>query len=178
MNNIINKINYNDCCSYIYEEAFYIKDSLGGQSVISNSDDYHVKVVNKNKQIISFLKIDKCVYNDGDSDKCDCVVANNEFIYFIEIKELELFDDSQKSHSKRSKKRVEAREQLSNTIKKLKFQHDKMDLKKVYAIIALSPKLEDNYIKIISLKVQNVIDRFIESCGCPNIYEGNLIEFK
>lgn len=178
MNIVINKINYPNCCEYVFEKEFFIKDTLSGQSVISNKDDYHLKIVNKKVQNISFLKIDKCVFNDGDGNKCDCSVANQELIYFVEIKELELFDDPQKSHSKKSKKRIEAREQLSNTINSLKLVHKDLDLKKVYAIIALQPKLEDNYIKIITSKVQNVIDSFIESCGCPNIYEGNVIEFK
>ncbi len=177
MNNIINKLNYPYCCEIINEVEFYIKDELNGQSNISNQNDYHIKVLNKKQQQISFLKIDKCVFNDGDSEKCDCAIANIDIIYFLEIKELELFDNSQKSHTKKSKKRNEARDQLSNSIKSLKLVHPNMDLKKVIAVIALQPKIEDNYIKIITSKVQNVIDSFTESCGCPNIYEGNLIEF-
>lgn len=177
MNTLINNINYPTCCEIIEDVEFYIKDELNGQSVISNKDDYHIKVINNKNQKVSFLKIDKCVFNDGDDDKCDCSIANPESIYFIEIKELEFFDDSKKSHSKKNKKRNEARDQLSNTINKLKLIHTELDMKKVHAIIALQPKLEDNYVKIITSKVQNVIDSFIESCGCPNIYEGNLIEF-
>jgi hypothetical protein len=177
MNSIINKVNYPNCCAYIEDEIFFIKDEPNGESAISNKDDYHLKVLNRKKQKISFFKIDKCVFNDGDDNKCDCSLANEELIYFVEIKELEFFDDSQKSHNKKSKKRIEAREQLSDTINNLKLVHTELDLKKVYAIIALQPKLEDNYIKIITSKVQNVIDSFIESCGCPNIYEGNVIEF-
>ncbi len=178
MNDLINNINYPICCEIVEDVEFYIKDELNGQSIISNIDNYHLKVINKKKKKISFLKIDKCVFNDGDDDKCDCSIASKELIYFVEIKELELFNDSKKSHIKRNKKRNEAREQLSNTINKLKLIHTELDVKNVNAIIALQPKFEDNYIKIITSKVQNVIDSFVESCGCPNIYEGNLIEFK
>jgi hypothetical protein len=177
MNSIINRNNFPDCCEYIEDVMFFIKDEPNGVSNISNKDDYHLKIINNNKQKVSFLKIDKCVFNDSNAKKCDCSLANHEKIYFVEIKELELYDDSKKSQNKKNKKRIEAREQLSNTINNLKLVHAELDLKNVYAIIALQPKLEDNYIKIITSKVQNVIDSFIESCGCPNIYEGNVIEF-
>jgi len=101
MNNLINKNNYTNCCDYIDDAEFYIKDQKNGRSMISNKDDYHLKVINKKNQTISFLKIDKCVFNDNDEEKCDCALANNHLIYFIEIKKLELFDNSKKSHLKK-----------------------------------------------------------------------------
>ncbi len=177
MNSIFNPENYPICCDSINESLFFVKDNINCQSALSNKNDYHVKVVNKNQQNLSFLKIDKCVFNDNDSSKCDFLIANYNVNYFVEIKELKLFKDFE-SHTKRNKKRIEARKQLSNTINNLKLKHTNLDLKNVFAIIALQPELKDNYTKIITSKEQNVINSFIESCGCPNIYEGNVIEFK
>lgn len=174
MNNIINKINFKDCCEIINNEEIYIKDIKNNTCVISNKGDFHFNITNKNKKDISFLKIDKCVFNDGDGEKCDCAIADDELIFFIEIKELENFE----SHHKRSKKRKKAKDQLIETINIFKEKYLEIDLKKVFGVIALQPKIDDNYIKIITSKEQTVIDDFIEKCGCPNVFEGNYIEFK
>lgn len=174
MDNIINKINYNDCCEVTSDVNIYIKDINNSSCIISNEDDYHVHVINKKNKDISFLKIDKCVYNDGDDKKCDFAVADDDIAYFVEVKELENFD----SHSKRNSKRKEAKRQLINTIKLFIDKYPEIDTLKISAVIALLPKLEEGYISVINIKTQTVIDEFIEKCGCPNIYEGNQIEFK
>lgn len=173
MNSIINLKNYPKCCEIITDDFFYIKDVEKSHCIISNENDFHLKILNPKKQNISFLKIDKCVFDDSDDEKCDCLVANEDLIYFTEIKELENFD----SHSKKSKKRKKAGNQLINTINNFKINHPDILLRNVFAVIVLLPKLEDNYLKIISLKDQNVIDKFLETCGCPNVLEGNQIEF-
>ena len=174
MNKVINKVNFKDCCEVINDEFIYIKDVQKSSCILSNSEDYHFNINNKNKIDISFLKIDKCLFDDGDDEKCDCAIANDDLIFFIEIKELENYD----SHQKRNKKRRDAKDQLIATINVFKEKYFSLDLKKVFGVIALQPKLEENYIKIITSKEQNVIDDFIERCGCPNVFEGNYIEFK
>jgi Holliday junction resolvase-like predicted endonuclease len=174
MNTIINKANFQECCDILNEDIFYIKDHLNGRSEISNDKDYHCIVINKKRFDISFLKIDKCVFNDGDDKKCDFALANDEYIYFVEVKGLEKFDD----HSKKKNKRKEAKIQLIKTINFFKHNNPELDLKYIFAIIAIYPVLEDSYSKIITLKDQIVIDKFVEGCGCPNIFEGNRIEFK
>lgn len=173
MNSIINQNSYPNCCEIVNEAIIYIKDIEKNQCVISSENDYHLKILNLKNQNISFLKIDNCVFNNSDDEKCDCLVANQDFIYFAEIKELENFD----SHSRKSKKRKKAGDQLINTINNFKILHPDILLKNVFAVIVLLPKLEENYLKIISLKDQNVIDKFLERCGCPNVFEGNQIEF-
>ena len=174
MNNIVNSINYPSCCEVISENEFYIKDVKNGKCEKTSILDYHLKISNFNNKTIVFLKIDKCVYDDGDSKKCDCVLADESIIYFVEIKEIEKFDD----HFKKKNARSEAKKQLINTINLFKEKYSILDMKNVNAVIALQPKLEDNYINIITLKKQNVIDSFMESCGTPFIYEGNHIKFK
>jgi len=173
MNSIINPKSHSKCCEIITDDFIYIKDVKNSHCIISIENDYHLKILNPNNQNISFLKIDKCVFDDSDDEKCDCLVANKDLIYFAEIKELENFD----SHVKKSKKRKKAGDQLINTINDFKVLHPEIILKNVIAVIVLLPKLEDNYLKIISLKDQNVIDKFLERCGCPNVFEGNQIEF-
>lgn len=173
MNSIINQDSYPNCCEVISDDLIYIKDIKNKHCIISSENDYHLSILNPTNQNISFLKIDKCVYDDSDDEKCDCLVPNEDLIYFAEIKELENFD----SHSKKSKKRRKAADQLINTINNFKIIHPEIVLKNVFAVIVLLPKLEDNYLKIISLKDQNVIDKFLEKCGSPNVFEGNQIEF-
>lgn len=174
MNPIINKTNFEKCCEVISDEVFYIKDILNGCSEIVDDEEYHVIVTNRKAKDISFLKIDKCVFNDGDGKKCDFALADDEEIYFVEVKGLERFD----SHSKKNKKRAEAKTQLIKTINIFKHNNPKLDLKHTFAVIALYPVLENSYSKIITSKDQIVIDKFVEECGCPNVFEGNQIEFK
>lgn len=173
MNKYINTDNFTECCEIIKDENIFIKDIEGGQSRLVTSEDFDIHIKNSNNKNISFLKIDKCIYNDTDEEKCDCAVADEELIFFIEIKELENFD----SHGKRNKKRKKAKSQLIATINNFKEMFPEIDLLNVHPIIALTPKLDTGYVSLITIKDQNTIDEFIEKCGCPNIFEGNYIEF-
>jgi hypothetical protein len=174
MNNFVNTDNFPECCENVNEEKIFIKDIVNSQAILSDENNYHFVVVNKQKKDISFLKIDKCVFNDGDGKKCDFALADENHIFFIEVKGLEKFDD----HLKKKNKRSEAKKQLIETIKFFKHKYPALDLKQVFAIVALYPVLDDSYIKIVTLKEQLVIDKFIDECGCPNISEGNYLEFK
>ena len=120
---------------------------------------------------IHFLKIDKCVFDDGHGKRCDCAVFNENESYFVEIKELEDFRSS-----KRNKKRSEAKKQLIASINDFKAMGT-LDLTQVTAVIALVPSLTERIPTLIKTKDQGVIDDFLTKCGCPNIFEGNHIEF-
>lgn len=174
MNKYINKDNFKDCCHIIQDENIFIKDEVKGQSRLTTIEDFDFHIKNSKNKNISFLKIDKCVYNDSNEEKCDCAVADEDLIFFIEIKELGKFDN----HIRKNKKRKKAKSQLIATINNFKVLFPEINLLKVHPIIALVPKLEAGYVSLISIKEQNVIDEFIEKCGCPNIFEGNYIEFK
>lgn len=171
MNNVVN-INYYPYCCQMMSTDFYVKDVNNGSCELGHQNNYDVHVKHSNEDI-AFLKIDKCVFNDSDDKKCDFAVANKNKICFVEIKSLEVFE----KHQKRNKARNKAKEQLINTINVFKAKHKEINLLNVDAVISLIPKFEDNYTKIISLKDQNVIDEFIEKCGCPNVFEGNVINF-
>jgi hypothetical protein len=171
MNNIININNYPNCCQMMSTD-FHVKDVNNGSCEIGNQNNYDVSI-NHSIEDIAFLKIDKCVFNDGDDKKCDFALAIEKRICFVEIKSIEVFE----KHQKRNKARKEAKMQLINTINTFKTIHKEINLLKTEAIISLVPKFEENYTKIISIKDQTVIDEFIEKCGCPNVYEGNVINF-
>lgn len=175
MHRVINSSNFKNCCEKLEagKKNFYIKDVKESSSVLASEQDHHVRVINNSNKDIFFLKIDKCVYDDGDEKKCDFALANDDKAFFVEVKELERFDDSKK----RNKKRSEAKQQLIKTINLFKEKYPGQSLMSVVAVIALLPKLEDDYVKILSVKDQLVTAAFIDECGCPNIYEGNLIEF-
>lgn len=174
MNKFINKSNFGSCCEIINSLDIYIKDFSDGQSKLVNNGDFDFQIRNELRKELSFLKIDKCVYDDSDNEKCDCAIADENLIFFIEIKELEEFGN----HLKKNKKRRKAKSQLINTIINFKNLFPDINLINVFPVIALKPKIEDGYVSLITTKDQNSIDEFIEKCGCPNIFEGNYIEFK
>ncbi len=172
MNAIINIENYPECCQLVTDSPFWVKDKKHEMAAICDNSDYDVEVRHTENEV-AFLPIDGCVYPSGGSEKrCDFAVAGSKHLYFVEVKELERFD----VHKKKSAKRVEARAQLAETIKDFKVNHQELDLKKTIAYIALLPKLKDEPRAIIQTKQGANIDKFLEMCGCPNIYEGNLIE--
>jgi len=174
MNYIINENNFSKCIEFVKDIDIYIKDFKNECSKIVDSSDFDFHIKNNFSTNLSFLKIDKCVYNDSDDEKCDFGFANEKVIFFVEIKELEDFGN----HAKKNKKRKKAKSQLINSINSFKIKFPEMDLLNVFPVIALKPKIEEGYINLISTKDQSTIDEFIEKCGCPNIFEGNYIEFK
>lgn len=175
----LNNIDLSKCCELITLPEFLIRDIKNSHCIISDESNFHLKVKNPDLKSINFLKIDKCFFNDSDKlRKCDCSLNTESEIYFIEIKELEnAFELTNKQdHIKRKNIRKEAKKQLIVTINRFK-KLGLTDLKNTKAIISLVPRLNPNYTKLISIKEQSVIDDFMTKTGCPNIYEGNLIEF-
>lgn len=169
---------HNSCIETVSDTIFYIKDQKKNEPCsLSSKADYHLIVNNIENRNISFVKIDKCFYKDSDGKKCDCAVSTSEKIYFIEIKELENVADlhEKKDHSKRKTIRKEAKKQLVNTIVEFK-KKGLYDLKNTFAVITLIPKLDENYSKLIGIKDQSTIDEFMLKTGCPNLFEGNLID--
>ena len=68
MNSIINQKSYPNCCEVITKDYIFIKDVKNKQCDISTENDYHLKILNPKNQNISFLKIDKCVFDDSDDE--------------------------------------------------------------------------------------------------------------
>lgn len=165
------------CVETVSDKIFYIKDQKNEPCTLSSKNDFHLIIRNENCNCISFVKIDKCIYKDSDGKKCDCAIFSSQKLYFVEIKELENVADlnQKKDHSKRKTVRREAKKQLVNTIKEFK-KSGLSDLKNTFAVITLIPKLDENYSKIIGIKDQNSIEEFMLKTGCPNLFEGNLID--
>lgn len=159
------------CSEKVSDQWIYVKDVFGGTSEISAEAEAHVIVNNSDSKEVTFLKIDKCVYGDGDRvKKSDFGLFTVDHSYFVEIKEIQ-----SDNHSSRKKKRKEATLQLIETINSFK-QLGLADLKRTTAVIALIPTFESDFRKIISSREQGVINEFMTKCGCPNIKEGNYIE--
>lgn len=45
-----------------------------------------LRVINAQQQLIHFLAIDKCLYEDSDAERCDCALIINQQLHFIEFK--------------------------------------------------------------------------------------------
>jgi hypothetical protein len=175
MNAVINIENYPECCQLVADSPFWVKDKKHEMAVVCDNSDYDVEVRHTENEV-AFLPIDGCVYLSGGSEKrCDFAVAGSNNTYFIEIKELERFD----LHKKKNAKKVEARKQLAATINDFKAKHQQnLNLKNTIAFIALLPKYREEPRDILKTKEITNIDKFFEMCGCPNIYEGEVIKIK
>lgn len=174
MNPVINIENYPKCCQMVADSPFWVKDKKHEMAVVCDNSEYDVEVRHAENEV-AFLPIDGCVEKPGTSKKrCDLAVAGTNNMYFVEIKELERFGDS----DKKTKKRKEAKEQLAASINDFKSRHQNIDLLKTHAYIALLPKFKEEPREILQTKQGANIDKFFEMCGCPNIYEGELIEIK
>jgi hypothetical protein len=173
MNAVINIENYPDCCQMVSDSPFWVKDKKHETAVICDNADYDVEVRHAENEV-AFLPIDGCVYPSGGSEKrCDFAVAGKNQTFFVEVKELERYDD----HDRRKKTRNAAKKQLINTIVNFKSKYQELNLRNTTAVIALLPKLEPRIsLGVKSISDQNKINEFFELSGCPNIYEGNLIE--
>lgn len=101
------QIKNNNCLEFSDKESFYILDDAN--KVAQIADEGILKIINPQKTLLGFLKIDHCFLHDNDPNKCDCAIYNDSIFCFIEISE---------AHTKNRKdKRKHAYEQLSNTIK-------------------------------------------------------------
>ena len=79
----------NKCIKTLSDSKFWISDQeedFKCKLLSELSDDCDFEVLNPQKKEINFLAIDKCVFDDSDSQKCDCAVFNENAFSFIEIK--------------------------------------------------------------------------------------------
>lgn len=176
MNHIFNNLNFGTCISNHSESEIYVKDIDNGSCEISHKNDFDVLINNPSQKKLSFLKIDKCVYTDGDGQgrKCDLSINDNLNVYFIEIKSIK-----QENFSKRLKtddKKDDALDQLIQTINKFKIKFPSLNLRNVHAVIALKPKI-NIYSQPIQTAEQVRINELLINCGTPNLYTGNKITF-
>lgn len=47
---------------------------------------FDLQVLNQAGRLVHLVKIDRCIYTDGDSARCDCALFTNEQAYFVEFK--------------------------------------------------------------------------------------------
>lgn len=159
-----------NCSEGVYEKHFWIKDNENGVCELCSIGEGQLSVINKQRKDVDFLKIDGCVYQSLDGERCDCSLLTNEKIYFIEFKEKN--DFSNKKSKKRSMNK--AKSQIANTINN--FKTFNIDILNTYGLIVLTPKLPHAYRQIVTTCQQtDIADLFVKT-GCPNLLIGNIVE--
>ena len=117
------QIERNFCLEILKDKEFKIYDCpelddscTKGRCYIRTNGQF--KVINSNEKEINFLAVDKCIFFDDDEfKKCDCIVFDNKFFCFIEIKE---FNTTRKVGKRRRAKREASLNQVKSTIEKFK----------------------------------------------------------
>ena len=69
-------------------ETFYILDEKDNEQpvrIVTALDNYQLTVNNFSAKEISLLKTDNCLLTD-DTQKCDCILFDNQKLFFVEIK--------------------------------------------------------------------------------------------
>ncbi len=93
----------------INEKYFHIYDADDKQPVkIVQDGDYQLTINNPLRTTVCVVKTDRCLIQDEDQKKCDCVLFNDSNTYFVEIKN--------SSSGTRKDKRNKAIQQLGATI--------------------------------------------------------------
>ncbi|MBL7785115.1 MAG: hypothetical protein JNM36_04370 [Chitinophagales bacterium] len=109
------------CFEPITQERFGVKDTAGKVSVMVSfqSAESQFDVCNVCAQMTTFLKIDNCLFSDGDDSKCDFGLSSDVELILVELKIIEPKDGWQTrkdTHKQRKNKRKESYEQLANTL--------------------------------------------------------------
>jgi hypothetical protein len=162
---------FKNCIQNESKKEFFVRDMENGVSEIiyNKNSDWHVQVLNVSNQSLEFLKIDHCVNQKESIKRCDFGLITKDEIYFVEIKNF-------KKNGLKNKKKKEARNQLIASINYFREKGLK-DLLNTYAVVTLVPRTsyrrDENVVKIGN---QAAISNFQLKCGCPNLYEGNLIK--
>ena len=74
------------------EVEFGICDNEDGTKAytdISNSENWIAKVLNPNEIDVSFIAVDKCIFQDSDEPgrgRCDGILLTDDQLYFVELK--------------------------------------------------------------------------------------------
>jgi len=122
-----------NCLETITSEVFEIYDCEEEKRCYIATDYGQFKVLNSSKREITFLAVDKCLFDDSDEfKKCDCIVFDNDTFCFVEIKAC-------KFKQRKSNKRT-AISQLKFTIEILR---EKLDIDKkleAYLCIGMNPQ--------------------------------------
>ncbi len=176
------KTSYSHCdvnhCHQRLIQSFFLKDENPGKClVILTNNDATCFIDNPRNKIIDFLAIDACLIG-GEKKKCDAVVADNNSIWFIELKEVIWSNRPAKDRRKRKNVRKKAVQQLASTINDFKTKGINLDQLKVVALISFPPFTVDiNPITIPTASSQARVLEFVNLCGYTDLFEGNHIVF-
>lgn len=80
----------NDCLEITNSPELHINDPTESKCQILSSEEIHLSnfhIINQNRKDLSFLSIDKCVFNDNSHKKCDFAIFDEKTFCFVEIKD-------------------------------------------------------------------------------------------
>lgn len=120
----------NACLIVSTENNIFIQDQLNDKCIIvDNSKVYHFFINNIDNNSVSFLAIDKCMFDDQSGHKkCDFAFYTNTVFAFVEIKD---------TANRQSGHKTQAKEQLEATIVKFR---EKIDFENVKLLAIISWK--------------------------------------
>ncbi len=148
--------------------TFYVYDEGGGTlqqpvRVVSKENTFQLTVNNPTNKAIILGKLDKCLFDDTLS-KCDCMLYDNEQLFFVEIKS--------SSVGSRGNKRRKAAGQLKQTIQYFRDSGSLFEGFKVIALICFKA----NEPRIIQPSRNSESAFFLLEMGV-RLQEGNSIVF-
>jgi hypothetical protein len=150
-----------------YENAIYVYDPPTEENqpvrFVKETDRYQLTIENPLGQSVLIVKTDKCLFDDT-TKKCDCILANHEQVYFVEIKDTKL--------KRRNAARAEAISQLEITLQQFADNQINDPKCSTFAVICFRT-LHPNIIKPSELKRKAT---FFEKYGAKLI-EGSHIVF-
>lgn len=99
----------NDCLWHSNLEHIFIKDEEANKCIqVADPSIAHFTIENKEEKNVSFLAIDKCIFNDQSGHKkCDFAFYDLDTFAFVEIKD---------THKRKSSKKKQAKQQLETTL--------------------------------------------------------------
>lgn len=155
----------NGCVVETQNETVLIQDAVPGKCIIiDNEEEAHFTVKNLLLKQLTFVAIDKCVWNDQSGHKkCDFAITDSSSFAFVEIKDTENDTDDRKS---------KAILQLEESIKKFQAKIDFSQLT-CKAIIAFRWQPTR---PLASSTIQSASLRFWNNYSV-DLFEGNELQF-
>ncbi len=86
LKNTFSSLKEKECIEIVTEEVFEILDHEEDKRCYIIESNGQFRVINSNQKEIGFLAIDSCLFNSSDGSRADCIIFDNEFFCFIELK--------------------------------------------------------------------------------------------
>lgn len=161
---------FSDCIESTFEREIFVIDTEEGISKMVDCEPWDVKILNQDKKQLHFIKIDQCIFSEMDGKRADFGISSDDKIFFIEIKTFE-------RKATKGAKRKDSKIKLASTINYFK-DYGLSKMSNTFAVITIVPKIFEKRKQFIIQANQAIEnEKFRQLCGCPNLFEGNFIEF-